>query len=212
MSPTGSAVYGTNMATSGNAYGVVGQSLSMTGAGVYGWASSTTGNDSGVVGQTDSTTNYASGVFGVATSPNGGQTYGVVGSTNSTTQNASGVYGNTGASTTGSTNGVFGTSGSKNGTGVFGTATSTDTSGFGYGVYGTSANGTSVSACWAPRSFVLRSVTALQRQRLPVPTPYTPSIPEPVAMRMAFTRRPTARRGWQGSLTTAAAVTSWSAS
>ena len=160
MSPTGTAVYGTNMATSGFAYGVVGKSLSMTGVGVYGWASSMSGNDSGVVGQTDSTTDFASGVFGVATSPNGGQTYGVVGSTNSTTQNASGVYGNTGMSLTGSTNGVFGTSGSKNGTGVFGTATSQDTSGFGYGVYGTSANGTGVYGEAKSSSVCAAGVTA----------------------------------------------------
>ncbi len=160
MSPTGTAVYGTNMATSGFAYGVVGKSLSMTGVGVYGWASSMSGNDSGVVGQTDSTTDFASGVFGVATSMSGGQTYGVVGSTKSTTQNASGVYGNTGMSLTGSTNGVFGTSGSKNGTGVFGTATSQDTSGFGYGVYGTSANGTGVYGAALSSSVCAAGVSA----------------------------------------------------
>jgi len=139
-----SGVYGLASAASGNTYGVTGKNASGTGVGVYGWASSATGNDSGIVGQSDSTTDFASGVFGVATSTSGGQTFGVVGSTNSTTQNASGVYGNTGNSTTGLTNGVFGTTASKNGTAVYGTATSSDTSGFGYGVYGTSANGTGV--------------------------------------------------------------------
>jgi hypothetical protein len=165
-SPGGTAVYGTNMAMSGNAYGVVGKSLSNTGVGVYGWASSMSGNDSGVVGQTDSTTDFASGVFGVATSLNGGQTYGVVGSTNSTAQNASGVYGNTGNSTSGPVNGVFGVTNSSDGnadgvyglaingsaegvvgvargatgTGVWGKANST--TGANYGVYGQSASST----------------------------------------------------------------------
>ena len=57
--------------------------------------------------------------------------------TNSTNGQADGVYGKA-AATTGGANGVTGLTNAPSGYGVWGIAASTDTSGFSYGVYGTS--------------------------------------------------------------------------
>jgi hypothetical protein len=152
---TGQAgVAGWANASSGEAYGVYGRSLSDGGMGVYGTATTTgtvgiaTGSDGqtrGVYGQADSPLGDGvrgegayRGVYGEGTDPSG-ITYGVYGTSNG--NNGYGVWGQSlhrdgvyGASTNG--NGVFGsTASSGNGkAGVYGVATATG--GETYGVYG----------------------------------------------------------------------------
>lgn len=72
-----SALYGGNTATTGNAYGVRGESASADGMAVFGYASATTGANRGVLGQSES--DGGVGVLGYAGSATG-TTMGVYGS------------------------------------------------------------------------------------------------------------------------------------
>ncbi|MGQ9841813.1 MAG: hypothetical protein ACUVR4_15140, partial [Anaerolineae bacterium] len=107
-------VEGYASATTGNTYGVWGQSDSTTGTGVYSRATATTGTTHGVYGRSDSTA--GTGVYGYASAASG-ITVGVWGESDST--NARAVYGRANA-TTGTAFGGFGRSNSPNGTGVWG--------------------------------------------------------------------------------------------
>ena len=73
--------YGNNLATSGNAVGVAGHTLSQTGTGVYGFHDSTIGAGIGVSGLTNSVSGV--GVLGTANTP-AGSAYGVSGTSAST--------------------------------------------------------------------------------------------------------------------------------
>jgi len=112
------AIRGTNTATTGASWGVVGTSASPDGRGVAGFNSAATGTAEGVYGNSSST--GGRGVTGIA-SATSGTTYGVLG------QNSS-------------TNGGAGVRGQGPYVGVWGAATST--SGLNWGVYGaTSSSG-----------------------------------------------------------------------
>ena len=88
----GTAVHGTNTATSGGAFGVVGESASNLGFGVYGYASASEGATFGVYGASESTAGR--GVYGIA-GASSGTTYGVYGGSNS--PDGVGVYGHNSA-------------------------------------------------------------------------------------------------------------------
>ncbi len=130
------AIFGNHTATTGEAYGVFGQSASTDGRGVLGWATATTGTTYGVIGQSVSTAGR--GVYGEALA-NTGTTYGVIGQSFSTA--GRGVAGLASA-TTGTTYGVIGQSFSTDGRGVYGEATAS--TGSAYGVLGISNSTTGV--------------------------------------------------------------------
>jgi len=125
-------IYGYSSATSGENYGVYGQSDSTSGYGVYGWASNTSGSNYGVYGLANGT--GGRGVYGWA-SDTSGYNHGVYGQSSST--NGRGVFG-LASNTSGSNYGVYGQSVSTSGRGVIGQADAT--SGTNYGVYGQSAS------------------------------------------------------------------------
>lgn len=106
-------VYG-QVDSSGGVHGIAGKinTSDPSAAGVRGW--STTGNASGVQGLTTSSSQFASGVYGVA-SNNG---FGVWSRTDSSTSGSTGVYGNATAAN-GVTYGVYGSSLSASGYGVY---------------------------------------------------------------------------------------------
>jgi hypothetical protein len=134
-SPNGAAVYAANNSATGNAFGLFASSAAANGFGVEGTAPvgvygvDSLGSAIGVLGQTNS----GAGVQGQASSGNA-----VVGLSGT----GSGVYGSTGSSGYGvqgqGPTGVFGndTSADGTGTGVYGTSPS------GYGVYGSTIDGT----------------------------------------------------------------------
>ena len=136
-SSSGSAVEGTNFATTGDAKGVFGQSQSSTGSGVYG-----IGNGSGVTGLSNSTS--GSGLVGVSSGSGG---YGVFASNTATTGGGNGVYGQTSTPTGSGVVGLtlasgatgYGVYGQSSNTGVYGTGNATGVTGSssGTGVYGT---------------------------------------------------------------------------
>ncbi|HUU83561.1 MAG TPA: hypothetical protein VM243_08660, partial [Phycisphaerae bacterium] len=103
------AIFGDNLATSGTAYGVYGQSNSTTGFGVYGKATAFSGGNFGVRGDTWSETGV--GVFGIAAMTTG-INYGVYGQSQSPI--GRGVYG-LGNSATGANCGVYGKTNSADG-------------------------------------------------------------------------------------------------
>ena len=136
-SPTGSALWGVNDASSGNAAGVYGETASVSGTGVEGsspafgvygtggaagvYGTSSTPSSLGVNGQSTATTGYGTGVFGATASNQG---YGVEGE-----GPGIGVYGLSNiASNTGLgfflPSGLWGDTGSAGFAGVFGTADS----------------------------------------------------------------------------------------
>lgn len=121
-------------------YGVQGRITSTTdfAAGVFGLASGTSGVINGVLGQTYSTTNNSAGVRGYAGGTSGA-TFGVWGENASGTANASGVYG-IATSATGSTNGVWGhvSSTTADAAGVYGSASG---NGAVFGVFGLVGSG-----------------------------------------------------------------------
>jgi len=136
-------IYGYSSATSGENYGVYGQSDSTSGYGVYGWASNTSGSNYGVYGQSVSTSGR--GVIGQADATSG-TNYGVYGQSAST--DGRGVYGSAAASS-GTNYGVYGQSASTSGYGVYGLGMtrgvygqSVSTSGFGVGGRATATSGT----------------------------------------------------------------------
>jgi hypothetical protein len=139
QSPDGEGVIGVNLAGTGDARGVYGETGSRAGHAVEGWAYNTTGWNYGVYGRSSSTSGR--GVYGVAHATSG-ETYGVFGRSRS--DSGYGVYG-LAAATTGTTYGVYGESAAPKGRGVYGHATAT--SGFNTGVFGrtNSPNG------WAAR-------------------------------------------------------------
>jgi hypothetical protein len=135
-------VYGYASATSGNTYGVFGQTNSTDGRGVFGRSLTGGGETAGVYGFANSLDGY--GVYGEA--PN----YGLYGYASSTLGHGVygegdryGVYGLSGAAS-GTTYGMYGQADSTSGTGVFGYTSST--SGYTFGVYGEveSSNGRGV--------------------------------------------------------------------
>jgi hypothetical protein len=138
-SRNGTGVAGYAIATSGENYGIFGQSASTSGRGVYGYASATSGTTYGVYGKSLSSDGYGvygtaptTGTVGIATATSG-ETYGVYGETRSTTYYAAGVYGYATA-TSGETSGVYGRSDSPDGFGVYGESSS------GIGVLGKSSS------------------------------------------------------------------------
>ena len=170
-SSTGNGVYGLNSATTGNGSGVQGISNSSTGFGVAGsgWTgvlgATVSSNGYGVYGQNSASTGNAYGVYGTSTSNFGYGVYGIANSSNLAIAVSYGVYGQTnsvlGAGVYGSGNngvigagavGVWGAATSAGGDGVYGSGYygvegySTDTTGYGAGVYGSSA---SPDAAWA---------------------------------------------------------------
>jgi len=135
-SPDGFGVVGRNLATTGQARGVLGVTYS-TGSGamgVQGHADGATGVTFGVYGQTNSTAATASGVQGVANAGTGA-THGVHGTTYSVGDGACGVYG-LAAGATGNTWGVYGQTSSTQSpaSGVKGVASGA--SGIVFGVWG----------------------------------------------------------------------------
>jgi len=136
-STTGTAVSGFAAASTGNAVGVSGETQADAGRGVYGEASSATGAGIGVNGLARG--NWGIGVQGEAvgaTGADGSTTYGVYGKTGGDNYSA-GVYGiNTLSTAYGTTYGVYGKSVGAEGVGVLGYATST--SGVTVGVFGRS--------------------------------------------------------------------------
>jgi hypothetical protein len=176
-------VFGSAPATTGQIYGVYGQTASTTGAGVRG-ASSGNGLSFGVVGQLTNAvvTNGAAGVYGSAAGTTG-QVYGVAGNTASTTgagvlgqssgnglsygvvgqltnavvtNGAAGVYGSA-AGTSGQVDGVYGqtlsaagygvvgVNAAAGGGGVYGAATTAAASGANLGVVGVGDGNTASS-------------------------------------------------------------------
>jgi hypothetical protein len=107
----------TNGSAAGFAYGIQGASNATLGRGLFGLASSPVGGNQGVFGQSDSTA--GTGVYGVA-GAFAGITTGVLGTVAS--PNGRGVFGRATA-TTGGTSGVSGQSDSDTGRGVYGLAT-----------------------------------------------------------------------------------------
>ncbi len=77
---SGRAIFGWSTATSGNNFGMYGQSESTGGTGVFGFATADTGSTNGVMGFADSATGR--GVYGFALDAQGAN-YGVYGETNS---------------------------------------------------------------------------------------------------------------------------------
>ncbi len=126
----GIAIAGTATATSGNFWGVFGESQSTTGIGVRGQAIAESGTNTGVWGVSRSSSGR--GVYGEAVSPNG-TTYGVFGV--SLSPSGRGVFG-WGYATTGTNFGVYGESRSPDGRAVYGLASAT--SGWNFGVAGES--------------------------------------------------------------------------
>ncbi|MCL6534301.1 MAG: tail fiber domain-containing protein [Armatimonadetes bacterium] len=126
----GIAVLGKATATSGNYWGVFGESQSSTGIGVRGQAIAESGTNTGVWGVSRSSNGR--GVYGEAVSPSG-TTYGVFGV--SLSPNGRGVFG-WGYATTGANYGVYGESRSPDGRAVYGLASAT--SGWNFGVAGES--------------------------------------------------------------------------
>jgi hypothetical protein len=130
QSPDGEGVVGVNLAGSGIAHGVYGETGSYQGRAVEGWAYSTSGWNYGVYGRSSS--RGGRGVYGLAEARTG-TTYGVYGRSRSDA--GRGVYGL--ASTTSNTEasyGVFGESTAPKGRGVYGLASVT--SGYSVGVQG----------------------------------------------------------------------------
>jgi hypothetical protein len=109
-------ILGWAYATSGETYGLWGESRSSDGQGVYGIASAESGNTYGVWGASRSTAGR--GVYGRTTAASG-TTYGVYGESDSTS--GRGVLGEATA-TSGDTYGVYGKAGSPAGYGVYGEA------------------------------------------------------------------------------------------
>ncbi|MBI4579638.1 MAG: hypothetical protein HY718_08055 [Planctomycetes bacterium] len=142
---SGSGVFGSAWASSGEAYGVQGESASTSGRGVFGRATANSGTTYGVRGESNSPDGLGGyfssrrmGVQGIATSGFVGETTtGVWGQ--SANSSGRGVFG-VATANSGTTYGVRGESASTDGVGVFGLASST----FGsttYGVRGESASG-----------------------------------------------------------------------
>ncbi|MEM2125734.1 MAG: hypothetical protein QXQ53_04985, partial [Candidatus Methanosuratincola sp.] len=125
-STTGAAVSGEATATSGQTFGVYGQSNSTSGAGVVGYAAATSGQTFGMFGQSNSTSGAGVAGFATATSGISGGVYGEAHSSD-----GRGVVGYA-AATSGFTYGVLGRSDSTSGYGVFGVKPA---GGSGYGVY-----------------------------------------------------------------------------
>ena len=154
--PDGAVIKALNMATSGSAYGLWGESASTSGEGVHGYGHigvygrTVATNGFGVYARADATTGlsygvYAQsqgdegrGVYGIAW--RGGPSYGVFGENRSS--EGTGVYG-WATATTGTAYGVHGHSDSRDGSGVYGTAEETGVVGYAfastgetYGVFG----------------------------------------------------------------------------
>ena len=162
VAPGARAVQGHVTDTTGQTYGVFGQSDSDEGQGLRGWATAATGATYGVLGKSESTAGVGvggvspfTGVHGISSGLTGNAA-GVVGETLSTT--GSGVLGISDA-TSGVNHGVFGQSSSTQGRGVYGLVGSG--TGINYGVYGesTSSGGTGVLGT-APAAGVLGRSTA----------------------------------------------------
>lgn len=146
-----------NTVTTGNAYGIIGQTASQNGFGVWGFNSSTAGASHAIQGQASSSKN-AAGIRGINNTTLALGTdlaWGIRGSVSGTLVagalsagvrgDATGLPSGTGltvgvigtaAAATGSTMGVWGTSSSAIGVGVEGTVT--DITGLNFGVFGTS--------------------------------------------------------------------------
>lgn len=129
-STTGRGVFGYARATSGNTYGLSGLSLSTSGYGVYGHAGASSGITYGGFFESDS--DSGSGVLGRVTRTSG-TSYG--GYFSSSSSSGTGVYG-LASNSSGTTYGVSGRSDGEYGRGVYGRATTE--SGLTYGVYGQS--------------------------------------------------------------------------
>ena len=126
----GLGVVGWATASSGENYGVWGESASTSGFGVVGLVPALTGTTYGVGGESWSTTGR--GVWGLATATTG-LNYGVLGE--SASESGTGVRGNATA-TAGTGNGVWGESAAPGGNGVYGVTPAT--TGLGFGVWGVS--------------------------------------------------------------------------
>ncbi|HWP30187.1 MAG TPA: hypothetical protein VNK96_00445 [Fimbriimonadales bacterium] len=103
------AIWGLHTATTGDAYGVYGQSDSTSGRGVLGWASATSGTNYGVFGRSEGTS--GTGVYGLATATSGSN-HGLFGQSASTS--GRGVVG-WATATSGVNYGVYGQSDSLDG-------------------------------------------------------------------------------------------------
>jgi hypothetical protein len=125
-----SGVYGYASGTSGSTLGITGVAESTNGTGVFGYALSATGDTTGVVGQTNSPDGI--GVWGIATAPSGNST--AVWASNYSS-NGNSVMGYSTAPI-GSAIGVVGRTEADDGIGVIGYASSTASSGYPVGVYG----------------------------------------------------------------------------
>ncbi len=137
--PGGNALFATNTATSGESYGLRGDSASTSGRGVFGWATAASGTTYGLYGESVSPNGF--GVYGLHSAASG-ETPGVAGHSNSRNGNAAGVLGQVSPTSPGpysaGVRGISkGTAG--NGIGVWGSQ-----DGGGWGVHGTAVNGIGV--------------------------------------------------------------------
>jgi hypothetical protein len=138
--PPFAVIKGENLASSGIADGILGESHSTDGAGVTGWAYATSGTTYGVFGRSDSPNGR--GVYGLASATTG-ITCG--GRFESVSSSGRGIYAYSTANT-GNTIGVYGRSYSTSGQGVYGLASATTGETYGGLFESVSPSGTGVYA------------------------------------------------------------------
>lgn len=120
-----SAIYGQNLATTGNGSGVYGATSSSSGVGVFGNNSSTTGVAPGVVGSSASSNGV--GVEGIASDTSGQGTPAGVAGTSMSPEGIGGIF--TNSATSGTALGVFAITKSAAGYGISGVAVDTSQTG-----------------------------------------------------------------------------------